>query len=54
MRIGNKEYEFIDFSSASLRFFVYPDPKGSEEPEFGEAKINLLTHRRRQAFDGRW
>jgi hypothetical protein len=37
-------------SSASLRFFVYPDLKGSEEPtiprksgeELDEVKINLL------------
>ena len=42
MSIGNKEYEFIDLSFAGLRFFVYPNPKGSEEPEPCEAKINLL------------
>jgi hypothetical protein len=44
-------------SSASLRFFVYPDPKGSEEPtiprksgeELGAAKINLLPPRLRVA-----
>jgi hypothetical protein len=28
--------------SDSLRFFIYPDPMGSEEPELVEAKINLL------------
>jgi len=42
MSIGNKEYEFIDSSFAGLPFFVYPNPRGSEEPEPCEAKINLL------------
>jgi hypothetical protein len=41
MIIGNQEYEFIDFDFVELRFFVYPDPMGSEEPEPAGAKINL-------------
>ena len=43
----NNFYERFIYTMRPLIFFVYPDPKGSEEPtkrieELGAAKINLI------------
>jgi hypothetical protein len=53
MTIGNQAYEFIyfgtsDFRQEGRRFFVYPDPMGSEENQFTPlgAGVNKLIFKR--------
>jgi len=48
---GLIDFDFVELLASLRRFFVYPGPKGSEEPstllcELGAAKINLLPLRR--------